>query len=576
MHRACYRAVGLAAVSLTVVTAAAAAKSITVRGRLNAAGYTVVALGYNGKMVTSHKRSFKLTLANQRAVTLQLVSPKGMYAGPIVVAYKRQFALEGITRSVPLGTIKILPGAGYARVVKSPAAKDIDARRRAYTRHKAPLGNGRNFGFVASRGRGASGAGLDRDQDGVPDAFDVATSGRKILNALVPTSGFSHARRFGVRSSTDGVGGATGTPPVPGTGADPSKAPAPGIGTAPGNPGPPGFNWMSQIFLPLEQTLNADATGVTTAQIDAMLEQQLDVKALDIPTADLVELDCGGLSYCSQGTSAQVVTSDDMGPNPTTAPLSSYFNAAGFPVLRGPGAAPLETTHGSGEFSLLPRATSDQIKTGDTPILRSKTGGALTQTPEPIQFVFDTVPALASYHDDAGDAGTISYPAPAGEPGTTANAIPVAANSTGDVVVTLKFWRPQRKGIPGAGEPEFMDVGHLQYTVDATSLAQNAAASGPNSPITASSCSPASVSTTDPRLSVMGTQVNDGYLVDSSNDQPANGANQLTFAIDLTKCMTDAGAPGFPVGTEGALGLKANAPNSSDHAVQNIWIKRVR
>ena len=67
-----------------------------------------------------------------------------------------------------------------------------------------------------------------------------------------------------------------------------------------------------------------------------------------------------------------------------------------------------------------------------------------------------------------------------------------------------------------------------------------------------------------------------GYLIDSAADKADNPANLLGFNIDLTKCLTDAGAPGFPVGTQGALGLKANASNSSDHAVQNIWIKRVR
>jgi hypothetical protein len=263
-----------------------------------------------------------------------------------------------------------------------------------------------------------------------------------------------------------------------------------------------------------------------------------------------------------------------MGPTQQTQPLSSFFGAAGFPVLIGPGAAPLETTHGAPEFSLMPRATADQIKTGDTPILRTTTGGVLTQTPQPIDFVFDTVPALASYDDGAGDAGTISYPAAAGAPGTQGNPIPVAAGDSGDVAVKLTFWRPQRKGIAGAGEPAFMDVGHLEYTVDATSLAQ-AATHFAGTPVNASSCSAASLSTTDPSLSVAAQQ-GDAFVLDSADDQPADPAHQISFTINLNKCVTDGGAPDFPIGTEGMLGLKANAPQSSDHAVQNIWIKRVR
>src|SRR4029077_14612656 len=197
------------------------------------------------------------------------------------------------------------------------------------------------------------------------------------------------------------------------------------------------------------------------------------------PTAGLVELDCGGLSYCSPGGTGEVVSGYSTAGMPQSVPFSNYFDTAGFGVLVGPGAAPLRANNGTPEFSLMPRATADQIKTGDTPILRTTTSGVLTQTPVPINFVFDTVPALSSYDDGAGNAGTISYPAAAGDPGTQSNPILVAANSSGDVVLTVKFWRPQRTGIAGAGEPAFMDIGHLEYTVDATSLAQ--AASGPGS-----------------------------------------------------------------------------------------------
>jgi hypothetical protein len=538
-HRAC--AVALAAViSLLALPATAAAKTLTVSGKLDRAGYGVVAVGYNGKIALTRKQAFSLKVPDGH-YTLQLLTAKGKYGGPVIVGYKGKAALEGLTTSVKLGTIKVVVGAGYAAPVKSVPKQDLDLKRLVNTKGKAPIGNGRNFGFVSSRGNGGSGAGLDSDQDGVPNVFDVAKDGHTILNAFAGSGGVKH----GVRARAAGGG-------------------------------PPTFNWMSQIFLPLDETLNADASGVTKAQIDAMLVQELNVKGLNLPTADLIELDCGGLTYCKAGTSAEVVTGNNPDGTPQTAPLS--VDSAGFPVLVGPGAPALLTNPGNpgnaAEFSLMPRATSDQIQTGDTPILRTTSGGVLTQTPVPIDFVFDTVPALASYDDLAGDAGTISYPAPAGEPGTQSNPIPVAANSTGDVVVALKFWRPQRAGITGAGEPAFMDIGHLQYTVDAVSLAQ--AAAGPGSHPNVSSCSSASLTPGDPSLSVSDGGPGGGFLVDSADDAPANPANQLAFNIDLTKCMTDGGAPGFPVGTQGALGLKANAPGSSDHAVQNVWVKRVR
>jgi hypothetical protein len=102
-------------------------------------------------------------------------------------------------------------------------------------------------------------------------------------------------------------------------------------------------------------------------------------------------------------------------------------------------------------------------------------------------------------------------------------------------MLTLTWWRPQRKGIPGAGEPAFMDIGHLAYSLDVDEV----------------SCPGATITTSDPDLVVtrapLSTSGANDALIDSADDQPANPANTLTATVNLTQCLADAGQT-FPVG----------------------------
>jgi hypothetical protein len=555
---------------LTPLPAASAHRgSDAITGTLSKRGYTVIVLGYNGKAASSRSQSFRITAPASR-VTLQLRDAYGKYAGPVIVGGGGSRVIEGIKPGARLGMIKVL--AGYARTARPLAARFLDRGRWAQARRGVPLGNGRNFGLVRSRiHNGPSGPGGDSARSGVPNAFSIDPAGDGVISALKPTDALKLTGRLAADV-------AVFAPPPSGPPTGPPSGPP---------TGPSGFSFFSQIFLDLGQTLNADAAGVTRPEIDAMLSQHLNIVGANVPQGDVVALDCGGLTYCSAGGTGQLLTGGCAAtcisqPNGTFVPFPSCCDPSsdGFGNLRGPDALGLGSDNHSNNWAFLyPRATSSQIGSGDAFVLRVTSAGALTQIPVTLGFVFDTVPALASYNDGAGDSGTISYPAPSGAPGTESNPIPLAANSTGDVVLSTKFWRPQRKGIPGAGEPTAMDIGHLQYTIDATNLAQNAAGSpapGAPSPATASVCSAASLSTSDPSLSVSGGGSGLGFVVDSSADQPANPANLLSFNVDLTKCLTDAGASGFPVGAQGAIGLKAQAPNSGDHAVQNIWVKRVR
>jgi hypothetical protein len=568
----------LAAVVLAaaVPTASAHQGSNAITGTLSKSGYTVIAVGYNGKAAVSRAKRFRIKAPDSR-VTLQLRDAHGKYAGPVIVGGSGSRVIEGIKAGAQLGTIKIL--GGYAKTTRPVAARFLDRGRWAQARGGVPLGNGRNFGLVRSKiHNGPSGRGGDSSRTGVPNGLSIDPDGSGVIDVL-KSSGL---RAGDMASPLLGPTGPTGPTGPSGTiGESGPSGPAGTTGPPPpsGPSGPPstsGFSFFSQIFLDLGQTLNADAAGVTRAEIDAMLPQFLTIVGVNVPTGDVAALDCGGLSYCSSGGTGQLATSNS--PNPTLVGFPSCCDPSGdgFGNLRGPDAVGLGVDGYPNNWAFFyPRATASQIGSGDAFVLRVTSAGTLTETPVSLAFVFNTVPALASYDDHAGHSGTITYPAAAGAAGTQSNPIPLAAQPTGDVGMAMTFWRPQRKGIAGAGEPAAMDIGHLRYTIDATSLAQSIAGPSGLSRGGASTCSAESLGTSDPNLSVSGTGSGQGFVVDSAADQPANAANLLTFKINLTKCLTDAGTSGFPVGAQGAIGLKAQTAGSGDHAVQNIWVKRV-
>lgn len=135
------------------------------------------------------------------------------------------------------------------------------------------------------------------------------------------------------------------------------------------------------------------------------------------------------------------------------------------------------------------------------------------------------------------------------------------------VVLRSTFWRPQRRGIVGAGEPRFMDVGRLAYSFDIVGGAP-------------ARCSAASVTTADPLLTEKAVQGASGgqaaVLVDSAADSPANPANTLTATLDLTRCLAGKGISSFPVGSTVEVELGSAAQSSADSATQQIWVRRTR
>jgi hypothetical protein len=547
-------------------TSAPAKKApLTISGKLNRAGYTVLAVGYKGKMTSTHSRSFKLRLA-EKQVTLQLVGPRGKYAGPIVVGYKNGKAIVGVRAGAKLGLIKVLPSKGYARVAKTVRSKWLDAKRTALVKKQVPIGNGRNFGFVrSSRHNGPSGNGGDTDLDGVPNVLDVAASGALVFNSL--------------RAGGTNAGPAFGslfTPLADLLSAGPDIPPPPGAG--PGGPAPTTSRWMSQIFLDIPHTLNADATGVTREQIDQALVANLNMKLLNPPTGDVVKLDCHGLSYCSTGGTGRAVLNGAFsspgsgGPESISEPFPSCCTTGGdgFGILRG-GASEVVL---NGEFSLDPHAVSTKIGTGDMLTLLVTKDGVTTLQPAPLDFVFNTVPALKNFDGGTG-LKTIDYSAGASAYGTRNNPMPVKVGAGGDIKVQLTWWRPQRNGIAGAGEPDFMDIGRLVYEFG---IQPQGDLIPPRTNNDSGACSAASYTESDPNLVIVPQRQSSGTmsgeLTDGSADQAANSANTLSVTLDLTKCVIDKGGPAtIPVGTDIHMDISANAQSSADHANQDLYFR---
>lgn len=150
------------------------------------------------------------------------------------------------------------------------------------------------------------------------------------------------------------------------------------------------------------------------------------------------------------------------------------------------------------------------------------------------------------------------------------NPLPVSANSSGNVMLTLTWWRPQRKGIAGAGEPAFMDIGHLAYSVNITANNGNT--------IPGFYCPATTITTSSPDLSITQAPLTTGgpndALIDSAPDRPAAVSNTLTATVDLTQCLADEGYT-FPVGDAIWFHIDATPQTTMGEANTIVVIKRV-
>jgi hypothetical protein len=495
---------------LLLPPAGASAAPKRISGKLDTPGFTLLALAKSGASESDRARRgrFRLTPPAKR-VTLQLRAPDGTYAGPVVVAREgKRRVITGVKAPAKLGRIEVKTDKGFAKAAHQLPKEVIDEKRFARAKRGVPIGAGTFGRMLSSAARPVPG---DRDRDGVPDALDIDDDGDLILDNVDRSASTTRQRSRGV------------TPPA------------------------------NQVFVrsvlaaPIWDTANANAATLTDQDIDAVL-RTWGRQIFNIMPGDFAELDCGGepdpdnpsgwsggLTYCVRGGTGAIVAQGGLPPQWPAFPECCDDDGDGLGTLVTGPPSP------SPAFNLAHQATAAQIGTGDILIQRVTTGGAESEFTIMLPFVFATTPALVSYDDGQGNAATVSYPIAdpnpgpnqgTGGPGTDDDPFPVKAGSGGEVVVTLIFFRPQRRPIPP--EPgEWTDIGGLTY----------AASPATQQP---TGCPQGAFSEVDPNLTPAQPPVpyapGAGGLLDLAADQPANAANTFTYTLNLSQCLAAGGA----------------------------------
>ena len=488
----------VAALALLIASAPAAGAPKPITGKLTKPGLTVIALAASGEasLDRPNRRKFRLRPPAQK-VTLHLRAPDGTYAGPIVAGKRKKGrrAIVGVKAGAKLGKVNVKTAKGFAKVKRKLPKRFLDEEREARARKGRPIGHGRNFGRVKAN-RSTTPAPGDRDRDGVPNHLDIDDDGDLVLDKV------DRGRRDGARAAA----------------------------------GTSDFG-LAAVFAPgsMEEWTNANAANLTDADIDGALANEMYLISEILAVG--AELDCGGtpdpadpagwiggLSYCTRGGTGnfgegmpefpECCDGDDDGFG--TLPNNSGFPDPGFTF-----------------FS--PGATTSEIGTGDVLVQRVTSGGTESQFVTLLPFVFATVPALLSYDDGRGNSATIDYPVPSpppppGNPGSRENPFPVRARANGEVLVTMTFWRPQRRPIPPESG-EWIDIGGLSYSAKTHFTAQPG-------------CPQRAFSENDPNLAPADSPLPDGPggVVDGAPDRPANPANTFTLTLNLTGCRANHGA----------------------------------
>jgi hypothetical protein len=506
-------AFGTTLLALAPASAAAAPRPPAITGKLGKPGLTVIAVAANGKATSARAPSGVFSVRPlARQVTLHLRSAAGDYAGPVVVATTKggRRAVLGVRAGARLGPIRVSTTRRYARVARRPASRRIARALWARAKEGVPIG-ARAFGRVRSAPP-RDGVRGDVDVDGLPDALDIDDDGDRVLDNL------DRATRARAAQVT-------------------------GFDTA--------LNIANALPVGINGTANANA-GTSPEQADETLRQSGYLILSEI-AGDTAELDCALLSWCRVGGTGTVFGAWTEFPECCDDDRDGLGTVTRNPTLPSPRAG-MFLAHGAG---------SGEIASGQTLIERVTTGGVPTDYSTILQYVFATVPALASYRDTAGHADAVRYPVPPGAPGTPGqNGFQVAAGPDGDVVLTLEFWRPQRRPIEGVEPGEWIDVGGLTYAV----APQSASAPGVICPAsTLSQPAGGLAPETDP---------NRVGLRDTEPDRAADPDNRIGFTVNVSACLRSAGGS-WPVGQELGIGFQAMAAASRDRAEQVVGFRRV-
>ena len=483
----------------------------TVKGVLKGGGFVVNALTASGGARSATpdakgKWSFAFPGGTGKGATLQLVRADGTYFGTIVLKRKgtRDYvALSG--KAASLKTVKVLDGFAVVQAPGSAIAKSgwvTDVKGK-------PAGAGK-LGLVAATGGlrraraagggdgqpGAANPAADTDGDGIPDAYDADDDGDLVLD-----------------------------------GADDDT--------------PRGASIYTSLFLGFAEALNANAAGVTQAEIDANFagENRFGINfwfyrfegaAFGGQAPVAAHVDCFGLPYCRRGDGTAILTGQSETPAsvPLGGPWTSYSpDGSGYPNLyeivraNDPG-------HPVWAAGVQPRVPTSEIHPGDAFNVTFETAsGTEVTVPAALSAYFVTVPAIQSYDPGAGPV-TLAYPLSSSTPGANESTpIQLAGNT-----LRLVFWRPQRPAIVGAETGTFTDMGHLHYGLVVQSTSSHFGC-------------PSDTSALSSTLGLGWTSTVDQLapelfpLTDEGEDAAPDPSRTLAFTVDLVSCLARNGAP---------------------------------
>ena len=530
-----FRGFGLAAVAAGLLLAGAApagaASTTTVKVKVSSLkGGAVLAVAADGTAVRAAVRSGTVSLrVPQRKVSgtsLHLTDAAGRYRGPVVLSGSGSRAYltlgKGASKrsSVSLGTAKAK--AGYAVLSRKLAGSLLLPSAYAKTTRGVPIGAGRlglqkasaSAGVRTAQQEGTIPAGTDPDRDGLPSSIDVDDNGNGVLDnqdaSQAPTS--------------DGI-------------------------------------FASMALTPRDSGVNLNATGVTDAQIDANVsgDQGFSVTFYfsvppDRPVASGAWVDCGSLPYCNttSGTALVGGLSESSGSLPRGSLWRSY-QPDGNP--QGNGLERLSRSGGTAwAMGLVPKATTAQLSPGDVYNVNFRGTSGTTVSTVALPSYPVTVPAVKTV-STGGSTTTLTYGDP-GAPGTNdGTAIPLSAG--GDL--SMVYWRPQRRGVPGAGEQPLMDMGRLHYTITVGGLRVPDGGSGGLRQVPTQrefSC--------DASGNAVFPEGPNGAAffgpADPSDDSAPNSESTRTYSTNLRSCIEQAiGAGAFPSLSSIPAGTVVNA-----------------
>ena len=388
-------------------------------------------------------------------------------------------------------------------------------------------------GSCANAQSADAGAGGDCDADGVPNAVDVDDNGNMTLDAVDPVSAQVSARLN------------------PWSGLRPALQNATNIYTG---------TTRDQI----NQALGSTASAATGATANLQMSFYIDQRYIDPAGAtafDHVWIACPTqMAWCAPGAGTATISgfseAQSLLPGLPAYGATTWSDYTGSECTQGATCTPTNgpsgnamvelyrTDSGGGGLALptwvamvQPNSpdTLGGVAPGDVVTINARRGGVVTQVPISLSPYFVTSPALQS-----ANSTTFTYPLTGSSPGANETS---AITLGSDGLLTLRFWRPQRFGLPGE-IADYYDVAGLHWgaTVDFLRTGQGAE-QRPNSEAGCTVTSPVgltparySSSSDDPFNSIV------PLIDDTRADFPTVVADAASatigFTINVSDCLT--------------------------------------